>query len=98
MLDNACRDTQQGGITLTLEPKDHRFQLVIADTGPGIPQEHLEDLWRPWMRVWPERSRLPGVGLAYVFAVMHDHHGQVQMESHVGQGTTCILTLPSARM
>ncbi len=82
----------------------------IADTGPGIPPEHLPHLFDRFFRVDQARAREfsdvqetvegegepsgSGLGLSIVQWIVNAHHGQVKVESQVGQGTTFEVDLP----
>ena len=98
LLDNALTYTEEGGrITLSAESVgDARVRFSIADTGIGIPSEHLPHIFEKFFRV-PGRSRGrgTGLGLAIVREVVVAHHGEVACESAPGEGTVFSLTLPS---
>ena len=72
------------------------MRFSIADTGIGIPSEHLPHIFEKFFRV-PGRSRGrgTGLGLAIVREVVVAHHGEVACESPPGEGTVFSLTLPS---
>ncbi|HEY7309837.1 MAG TPA: ATP-binding protein [Gemmataceae bacterium] len=97
LLDNALTYTDQGGrITLSASALDKQtVRLSVADTGVGIPAEHLPHVFNKFFRV-PDQSRGhgTGLGLAIVREIVLAHGGQVSCESQVGQGTTFHLMLP----
>jgi two-component system, NtrC family, sensor histidine kinase KinB len=96
LLDNALTYTEQGGrITLSARRGPEGVELSIADTGLGIPPEHLSQVFEKFFRV-PEQSRGhgTGLGLAIVREIVAAHHGQVHVESQPGQGTVFRITLP----
>lgn len=97
LLDNALTYTDSGGrITLSARTLDAQtVQLSIADTGVGIPADHLPNVFNKFFRV-PDQSRGhgTGLGLAIVREIVLAHGGQVNCESQVGQGTVFSLTLP----
>ncbi len=68
------------------------LQIWVADTGCGIPDEHLPHVFEPFYSTKPEGS---GLGLALVYRVLQDHGGQVEVRSRPGEGTTFTLTLPA---
>jgi two-component system OmpR family sensor kinase len=78
--------------------------LRVADTGPGIPSEHLPVLFDRFYRVDKARSASDaeggssgsGLGLSIVAWVVKAHHGKIRVESNVGQGTLFEVTLPRA--
>ena len=79
---------------LPLSPGDY-LHLSIADTGPGIPPEHLTRVFEPYFST---KQQANGLGLATVYSIIRKHRGHVTVESVVGQGTTFHLWLPSARV
>jgi signal transduction histidine kinase len=91
ILDNAARYTPPGGRVTVRAARDDGFvRLEIADTGPGIPSEHLPRLFERFYRVDPARSRElggTGLGLAIVKHLVEAHGGRVEAESQLGQGT-----------
>jgi two-component system, NtrC family, sensor histidine kinase KinB len=97
LLDNAITYTPAGGtITLTAEPTaDGRVTLSVADTGIGIPAEHLPHVFERFFRV-PGQSAEggTGLGLSIVKEIVDAHHGEVTCESEPGRGTVFYITLP----
>ncbi len=74
------------------------LEIHLADDGPGIPTEHLPNLFKRFYRV-PERSagvRGTGLGLFICEQIVKSHQGRIRVESHPGQGTTFSLWLPRA--
>jgi signal transduction histidine kinase len=105
LLSNAIRHTPGGGkitVFLKLEnprSNDERKHLIVsvADTGEGIPSEHLSHLFERFYRVENSRSRSEGgagLGLAIVKQMVEAHGGQVWVESLSGKGSTFSFTLP----
>ena len=98
LLDNALRHTPSGGrITLSVEPVSDGVTLTVADTGSGIPVEHLPRLFERFYRVDQARSRSVGgfgLGLAICEWIARVHAGRLTVESQVGVGTTFRLWLP----
>ncbi len=80
---------------------DGGAQLVVADTGLGIPQQHLPRLTERFYRVDRGRSRQSGgtgLGLAIVKHVLTRHQGLLAIASEVGGGSTFTATLPARRI
>jgi heavy metal sensor kinase len=79
--------------------------VSVADNGPGIPPEHLDHLFDRFYRVDEVRSRDEekdeinpgsGLGLAIVDSIVKSHHGEIDVQSEVGEGTVFTVWLPSA--
>jgi signal transduction histidine kinase len=99
LLDNALTYTDRGGrITLSAAAGPDAVTLAVADTGVGIPPEHLPHVFEKFFRV-PGQSRGGGTGLG--LAIVHEgvtaHGGTITCESRPGAGTVFRLTLPVAR-
>jgi PAS domain S-box-containing protein len=98
LLDNALTHTDRGGrITLAARPEAAGVTLSVADTGVGIPPEHLPHVFEKFFRV-PGQSRGSGtgLGLAIVNEIVIAHGGTITCESRPGEGTVFRLTLPLA--
>ena len=70
-----------------------RPRSASADTGPGIPPELREKIFRLYFTTKKEGS---GIGLAMTFRVVQMHDGTIDFSSEPGQGTTFVLRLPLA--
>ncbi|MDQ3300542.1 MAG: ATP-binding protein, partial [Myxococcota bacterium] len=70
-------------------------ELVVVDTGPGIPRSHLGRLFVPGFTTKETGS---GVGLAIAERVVAAHHGRITVDSEEGRGTTITITLPTDKI
>ena len=98
VIDNACRFTPpEGRITVTAENRGDAVRLLIQDTGPGIPPEHMPHIFETFWRHDTAHST-PGLGLGLPLArkIIELHQGQVSISSQPGQGTRCQIVLPPA--
>ena len=77
-------------------PAGAYLKLTIADTGRGIPAENLSRIFDPYFST-KDKSGNSGLGLATVRSIIKKHHGHIEVESRVGQGTTFQIWLPAAR-
>jgi two-component system, NtrC family, nitrogen regulation sensor histidine kinase GlnL len=74
--------------------KKHRLMVVkVSDTGPGIKQEHLNDIFAPFFTT---KDRGVGLGLALSYQIVQEHLGTIRVESQEGEGTTFSVYLPLA--
>jgi two-component system NtrC family sensor kinase len=69
------------------------IEILIADTGKGIPEEHLEQIFDPFFTT---REGGTGLGLSISYGIVKEHGGALNVQSEVGKGTTFTITLPSA--
>ena len=69
----------------------------VRDAGPGVPEEKLEDLFKPFVRVESARDRDSGgfgLGLAIASAAIRGHGGEIIANNHPQGGLEVIVTLP----
>jgi signal transduction histidine kinase len=101
VLDNALRHTPAGGvIRLSAQPRDRQVAITVADTGSGIAAEHLPHVFERFYRASAGRgagAEGSGLGLAIAKALIEAQHGQIRLESRVGEGTQVTFLLPRAR-
>ena len=98
LLDNALTYSEEGGrITLSAAAVgDGLVKFSVADTGIGIPSDHLPHIFEKFFRVpGQSRGRGTGLGLAIAREIAVAHHGDIVCESRPGQGTVFTLTLPA---
>ena len=96
-LDNALKFTKAGDtIELRATDNDRWVAIEIADTGPGIPENEIGQVWEELYRGEGARG-VPGsgLGLALVRAIVHRHNGRATIRSRPGQGTLVTLQLPA---
>ncbi|MBN1993103.1 MAG: GAF domain-containing protein [Anaerolineae bacterium] len=70
-----------------------RLKISISDSGPGIAPEIIPHIFEP---LYSTKGFGVGLGLPVVKEIMKQHHGEIEIISHVGQGTQIILWLPLA--
>ncbi|MCX8119114.1 MAG: ATP-binding protein, partial [Desulfobacterota bacterium] len=97
ILLNAIEATGEGGKitvrtrTFTKPSGDPFLQVEIKDTGCGIPEEHLEEIFNPFYTTKPTGS---GLGLSISNQIVQDHHGYIHVESQPGKGSSFYVNLP----
>ncbi len=83
-----------GGLTLGTYARNSEVVLRIADTGHGIPPEQFQRIFEPFFTTKGTRSS--GLGLSSCYGIVKKHHGEIQVESHPGQGTEFVIIFPQA--
>ena len=100
LLDNALRHTPPGGqVRICATSGDGAVTLEVADTGGGIPADHLRHVFERFYRVDAARDRIhggSGIGLTIAKALVEAHGGTITVASSPGTGTTFTVTLPAA--
>jgi signal transduction histidine kinase len=98
LLNNAVTYTPAGGkVSLSTSAADGRVELVVSDTGVGIPPEYLPRLFDRFLRIPGQSDESgTGLGLAIVKEIVAAHNGEIAVESEPGHGTTIRITLPAA--
>jgi two-component system NtrC family sensor kinase len=66
-------------------------EVVVTDTGVGIPPEHLARIFDPFFST---KNKGTGLGLSVVYGIVERHGGRLEVKSEVGQGTTVRMRLP----
>jgi two-component system phosphate regulon sensor histidine kinase PhoR len=97
LIDNAIKFNREGGTVTVKFERGIRDQIMIVDTGEGIPAQYLDRLFERFYRVDRARSREvggTGLGLAIVKHLARAHGGEVSVTSEVGKGSTFTIELP----
>jgi signal transduction histidine kinase len=103
LVENAIKYTTTGGqveILLRSGPNPNTVRLLVRDTGPGIPPEHLSHVFERFYRADTSQSRPgairgSGLGLAIAKTIVENHGGEIGVSSQVGNGTTFWVDLPA---
>jgi len=92
LVKNAMHAMTKGG-TLTLQTGEGAdgVWMSVADTGGGIPQEQINRIFEPFFTT---KKKGTGLGLMIVQRIVRTHGGRIELESHVGRGTTFRVWLP----
>ena len=102
LLDNAVKYTPAGGeISLALTRQNGNAEIVVRDTGIGIPEVDRQRIFDRFYRVDKARSRAlggAGLGLSIVRWIVEVHGGEIRIDSTPGRGSTFTVDLPLKRM
>jgi two-component system, sporulation sensor kinase E len=92
LVKNAMHAMTKGG-TLTLQTGENAdgVWMGVMDTGGGIPQEQINRIFEPF---YTTKKSGTGLGLMIVQRIVRAHGGRIEIESHVGRGTTFRIRLP----
>jgi signal transduction histidine kinase len=99
LIANAVKFTPDGGsVTVSVDGAADTVQLVVADTGIGIPaDEHGQVFSRFFRSRTATEGAIPGTGLGLAIsrALVEQHGGTISLQSEEGQGTRVTVTLPA---
>jgi signal transduction histidine kinase len=92
LVENAIDAMPQGG-TLTMSSRkfDGRVEITISDSGSGMPEKVLQNLWKPLQTT---KAKGLGLGLAICKRIVDAHGGVISVSSRTGEGTSVSVSLP----
>jgi signal transduction histidine kinase len=94
LIENAIDAMPNGGeLRISSNLSKGCVEAKFTDTGQGIHEDVLKQLWKPLVTRKPKGI---GLGLAICKRIAEAHGGSISVESRVGQGTTFTLTIPLA--
>jgi signal transduction histidine kinase len=102
LLNNAVKYTPRGGkvsVDYAVNRHNQTVEVVVADTGIGIPAQELPNIFNEFFRATNAKSAQitgTGIGLSTVRTLVERFYGQIALDSQEGQGTTVTVTLPLA--
>lgn len=98
LVSNAIKyNKERGKINVTVEPKNGCLKIEVADTGIGIDQADLSQVFDDFYRVSRPETRYvtgTGLGLSIVKKIVESHFGRIEVTSKLNEGTTFIIKFP----
>lgn len=99
LIDNAIKYNRHGGkVKIKVTSLSRYIKIDVIDNGPGIPEEHLQNIFERFFRLDKSRSRKQGgagLGLAICRWIVEAHQGKISVKSEVGNGTSFSVFLPA---
>ncbi len=97
LLVNAAQAiAERGTITIATRTDGEEVEVSIADTGNGIAEENLTRIFDPFFTTKPV-GKGTGLGLSVSYSIVARHHGRIEVESTLGQGTLFRVCLPKSQ-
>lgn len=100
LLDNAIKFTPSGGLVkIETTPQQQNVTVKVTDTGIGIPDNQIEEIFEPFHQLDGSSTRHyggTGLGLALARTILNSHGSKIEVESYVGQGSLFSFALPIA--
>ena len=97
LVGNAIKFTDAGEVRIAATALDGQFAVSVADTGPGIPQQHLARIFEQFHQVDSFNTKAKGgtgLGLAITKKIVEMHGGRIWVESMLGKGSNFRIELP----
>jgi two-component system, sensor histidine kinase len=90
---------KSGQVIIEADQSDTTVTIRIQDTGEGIPEEKLKDLFIPFDRMGRETGSIPGTGIGLLLTkkLLEQMHGSIKITSSPGSGSRVEITLPIAQ-
>ena len=97
LVNNACGHAGRVQVAARRDTKKDMIEISIDDNGAGIPDENLEDVFRPFFRLDDARSEMGGTGLGLAIArdVARGHGGDIVLQHSPLGGVQAIISIPS---
>ena len=101
LLSNAFKFTKDGGEVSVSIRNSEPIEILVSDTGVGIPKGQLESIFERFYQVenskeWARKSGT-GIGLSLAKMIIEKHHGKIKVESREGEGTTFFISLQTGK-
>ncbi|MFT9057766.1 MAG: ATP-binding protein, partial [Ethanoligenens sp.] len=101
LLSNALKYTQKGGrVELQVRDNGRSAKLIVSDTGNGISQDDIPNIFERLYRADKSRNRVTGgsgLGLTITKAIIEAHKGSISVSSELDKGTAFTVSLPKSR-
>lgn len=97
LLSNAYKYTLKGSITITIGEEDGNAIVKVKDTGIGIPENELANMFTRFHRIKNSSGRSfegSGIGLSMIKELVQQHGGTIEVKSHEGYGSTFTVSVP----
>jgi signal transduction histidine kinase len=95
LVKNGQEALSRGGeLTIESRTRDEAVEIVVSDTGAGIPDEVAQRLFEPFFTTKPQGT---GLGLSIATQFIEEHGGKIRFENRPGRGATFVISLPLRR-
>jgi C4-dicarboxylate-specific signal transduction histidine kinase len=92
---DAMKANGNGTLHIRTHSEETAVRIVVEDTGPGLPEEMMEEIWKPFFTTkGPDQGT--GLGLSIVRGIIESHKGRIVAENRPSGGARFIITLPCA--
>lgn len=95
LIDNAVKYGERAHVAIDADSRE--IMVEVLDDGPGIPEDELETVFKPFFRLEASRNRRTGgcgLGLSIVKSIVEAHHGRIELLNRLSGGLRVRVTLP----
>ncbi|MVM42035.1 HAMP domain-containing protein [Spirosoma sp. HMF3257] len=95
LIDNGCKFSASHHVQLTVVVSDKSVEVIVSDQGMGIAADELDYIFQPFYRATNARAiKGSGIGLSMTRRIIQLHGGSLTVNSQLGRGTACTVSLP----
>ena len=96
LVNNSAKYAPGSVVAITLDWEAVQAHIIVRDTGPGVPEEHLKNIFNRFFRLPEHRETASGTGLGLYIChqIVQAHGGKIWAESAVGEGVAFHICLP----
>jgi len=87
-------EEDKGILRISTKSQGENIQVIFTDNGCGISEEHMEKIFEPY---FTGKNNGMGIGLSTTMSIIHAHHGRIDVQSEVGEGTTFTITFQGGK-
>ncbi len=91
--------SEEGKVVFRTEDKDEKITLILEDTGTGIDEKQLEELFNYFQQKAPAEHEVDSIGLGLPISkyIIENHNGEIQAENRNDEGARFCITLPKIK-
>lgn len=94
VLDNAIKFTEQGTVNFRYEVESSELKITISDTGKGVPEHHVNDVFQPFWQLEPLINTGTGLGLTLSERIVKFLKGEILFHNNEEGGSTITISVP----
>ncbi|MCF0049991.1 PAS domain S-box protein [Dyadobacter sp. LJ53] len=87
-------EEDKGILRISTRSQGDSIQVIFTDNGCGISEEHMEKIFEPY---FTGKNNGMGIGLSTTMSIIHAHHGRIDVQSELGEGTTFTITFQNQK-
>ncbi len=99
LVNNAAKYAPNSEVCISLSWEEERAHIEVRDSGPGVPEKHVKDIFKRFYRLASHQNKASGTGLGLYIChqIVRAHGGEIFAESDTGKGMAVHIYLPIKR-